>query len=64
MRSLLSVWNKKSKLVTSPIKLGGDEDDKDESEDGRRSLDRQSKRWKLEPSNLSDDSQDAPQNGN
>lgn len=52
----------KSKLAAAPVKLGGDEDDEDDSEDGKRVLDRQSKRLKLEASTTSEDSQDPLQN--
>lgn len=52
----------KSKLAAPPVKLGSDEDDEDEGEDGKRGLDRQSKRLKLEASITVEDSQDAPQN--
>lgn len=53
----------KSKLATAPIKLGGDEEDEDYNEDGTGQSGRPEKKQKLERSDISENSQDAEQNG-
>ncbi|KAH9303014.1 hypothetical protein KI387_014597, partial [Taxus chinensis] len=51
----------KSKLAAAPVKLGGDEEDEDYSEDGKGHPGRPTKKQKLELSDNSENSQDAPQ---
>ncbi|XP_057814936.2 SURP and G-patch domain-containing protein 1-like protein isoform X2 [Cryptomeria japonica] len=52
----------KSKLAAAPVKLGGDEEDEDYSEDAKGQSGRAEKRQKLERSDNSENSHDAQQN--